>query len=348
MKKLVSTIFAYLILVNAMATVRTVSADPNQPAQFTSLQAAHDASLNDDTVQWYGANSVGSLSLSKRLTIIGLETSPNYPHKPYVSCLGQSCSGSKFISGRYNQISNDTYENPEIQVSNVIVDVISNLSLLAVNCVVGEIISLPQLTISVNFSNCLFTSTQDIGSQWPFIYLNTTVNSSNYVFDHCVFFGELYVSGSPSGNNTSANYLTNVIFSNCILNSINVNTCFDLNTAFDHSLFVGFSLDNTEFCGVLVGSNSIMNAPDPFVNGNLSNLATADFRLNATSAGNNAGSDGTDIGMHGGNQSWPISYHYGLVPPGVPVVNTLTLDNYVIGVSDSLQMNVQGSIPSNQ
>ncbi len=90
-----------------------------------------------------------------------------------------------------------------------------------------------------------------------------------------------------------------------------------------------------------------MNAPNPFINSSLSNLSALNFQLTESSEGNNAASDGGDIGLHGGSSSWPIGYHYGLNSPGVPVINSVYLDNYTIGVSEPLHFNAEGIIPSN-
>ena len=91
-----------------------------------------------------------------------------------------------------------------------------------------------------------------------------------------------------------------------------------------------------------------MNAPDPFINGSLSNLNTINFDLNPTSAGNDAASDGTDMGLYGGAHAWPTNFIDGLSAPGEPIVSSLLLQNYVIGTADQLNFNAQGSIPSNE
>jgi hypothetical protein len=113
-------------------------------------------------------------------------------------------------------------------------------------------------------------------------------------------------------------------------------------------MFVGSSIDSSSFCGVNISPNNIMNASDPFINGSLSNLNTINFDLNPASAGNNAASDGTDIGLYGGANAWPTNFVDGLSAPGSPIVSSLLLQNYVIGTADQLNFNAQGSIPSNE
>lgn len=341
--------FLFLLLAAAQASIRTVSDDPNHPAQYTNLQAAHDASINDDTILWYGNGASWGLNMNKRLTLMGVgQLIANYGPSITVNA---PASGSRFLSGFYSQFTCNVLDTSfSIEVSNCHIDRLSGYPKgTFTNCIIRWLQNLVNISTVTStdfiFYNCLFGWGETIRLDID----NGSINLS-FLFNHCVFFGALDFY-EPN------NSLTNVFFSDCIFTQAFANTsCLPLNTVFDRCLFRGFSIDNTQFCGLLVGSNSIINAPNPFVaepnqlnqGDYISNLITADFRLNAASLGNDAASDGTDIGLHGGSNAWPVSYHYGLNPPGVPVVNSLSLDNYVIGVSDQLQMNAQGSIPSNQ
>ena len=151
--------------------------------------------------------------------------------------------------------------------------------------------------------NCIFSEQYPFGSSYSnisfIIYSNT---ASSIIFNHCIFLNSLSF-------NIQMTYLSlpQVIFSNCIFSGINSQSCFPINTAFDNNLFINSSISNSQFCNSIVGLDNIMNAPNPFVNGDLTNILTANFDLNASSAGNNAASDGTDIGLHGGENAWPFS-----------------------------------------
>src|SRR6187402_3172566 len=66
------------LCVNMFAIVRTVSNNPGTVAQFTTIQAAVDASISGDTIYIHGSsNSYGSFNITdKRLTYIGPGWSP--------------------------------------------------------------------------------------------------------------------------------------------------------------------------------------------------------------------------------------------------------------------------------
>jgi hypothetical protein len=260
-----------------------------------------------------------------------------------ISIQANTADGSQILSGKYSYLQFGGGISASIDVSNSLFSYISisNGNIMCTNCIIGDMANASSSEGST-FLNCIFTSEGNIGGSYPGGISTSFINTnSSYLFDHCIFLDNLLSTGA-------SNPLPQVIFSNCIFSGFNASNCFPVNTAFNSNLFIDFSIDNTGFCNPLVASNNIMNAPDPYVNGTLSNILTADFNLTVTSAGNNAASDGTDIGLHGGVHAWPLSYHYGAYPPGVPVVNSLTLENYIIGTSDQLQMNAQGSIPSNE
>ncbi|MDW8332443.1 MAG: hypothetical protein RMK43_12390, partial [Cyclobacteriaceae bacterium] len=75
-----------VVLLPALATVRTVSNDPTLPAQFTTTTEGGNTSFNNaqtasspgDTIYLYGTRfSYGTITISKRLVVIGAGYGPN-------------------------------------------------------------------------------------------------------------------------------------------------------------------------------------------------------------------------------------------------------------------------------
>ena len=73
MKKTIILSLTLIIAVSAFATVRTVSSNPSTLGQFSTIQAAIDASADSDTVHVYGSPNTyaGFTILDKKITVIG-------------------------------------------------------------------------------------------------------------------------------------------------------------------------------------------------------------------------------------------------------------------------------------
>ena len=110
------------------ATVWRVNPTPNSSAQYSTVQAAHDAAttVNFDTLYLEGSTfSFGGLTLTKKLTIIGngyfLAENPQtqYNIQPstfngyvycYAGCEGSKFIGCSFVSSVYIYTNNITFE----------------------------------------------------------------------------------------------------------------------------------------------------------------------------------------------------------------------------------------------
>src|SRR5688572_11382570 len=79
MKYLTATLLSLFIGTYSFATVRTVSNTPSTLAQFSTIQAAIDASSDGDTVYVYGSpNTYTSFTiLDKKIAVIGPGWSPD-------------------------------------------------------------------------------------------------------------------------------------------------------------------------------------------------------------------------------------------------------------------------------
>lgn len=320
------------------ATIYTVSADPTRPAQFTNLNDARDAASNDDTIQWYGNVYPGQLNLNKRLTIIGNSTITEDQMPSIV--LDGGAGNSNIISGKYFSINRGLLSADQVcYVRNCYTNISGSCGWIVTNCVLGNLSNVVSEGSNSVFRNCLFINklpSYELGNS---ININTD-NSGNLLIDHCVLYGTLNFNHSTD--------LVQVIFSNCIFKELTPASCFPTTTLFNNNLFVNLTFDGAQYCGPQVLANNIMNASNPFINPSETFVNTMNFQLTPGSAGSNAASDGSDMGLHGGIDAWPTSYQYTLYVPGVPVVTSLSLQNHIIGVSDPLQMNATGTIPSNE
>ena len=79
MKTMLVLVFVLVALLNTNATVRTVSSNPSNLGQFSTIQAAVDASADSDTVYVYGSPNVyAAFTISdKKITVIGPGWAPD-------------------------------------------------------------------------------------------------------------------------------------------------------------------------------------------------------------------------------------------------------------------------------
>ena len=79
MKKVIFLIVALIANIHAFSTVRTVSSNPATLGQFSTIQAAIDASADSDTVYVYGSPNVYATFTiqDKKITVIGPGWSPD-------------------------------------------------------------------------------------------------------------------------------------------------------------------------------------------------------------------------------------------------------------------------------
>lgn len=125
MKNLFSSFLLFFAFATSTwATTHTVSNDPNNPAQYTVMQNAHDAASNGDTIYIFGsATMYGELLINKQLMIIGngyapiSESAVNFPTimgsisltdeaEPLTGNIISDASGSHFIGLDMNGCTN--------------------------------------------------------------------------------------------------------------------------------------------------------------------------------------------------------------------------------------------------
>jgi len=283
---------ACLLLATAShATVRTVSNSASQPAQYTDLQAAINAANNGDTLYVMGTGTqYPAVTIDKPLTVIGSGYAPPAPAQPtWCSSiyLYSNATGSKLIglySDNYFYIycSNVTVERCRVYYISMQLSGLSNL-VFRHNYVTYVAFASPN---SALFSNNIVHSNGYIQNS----------NTASLVITNNLFIGYYW-----HAMNTISNALvTNNIFWQSTPVTASVTNC-----TFDNNITYQTADNNIPFgsnggSGNLVGVNpQFASAPDIALN------FTYNYDLLPASAGNNAGSDGTDIGLYGSVAPWP-------------------------------------------
>ncbi len=324
-------LLASLFTVAANATVYTVSNEPGHPAQYTDLQAAHDAAASGDTLYVTpSATNYGSLYVSHAITVIG----GGYGNAGANSMIsGIYCqdgsSGSNFIgldvSGLY-----PTYdsENSSILIERCRVSSISyNYYYYALNGLIVKHSVVNSIQMSSDWSNVLITNNLITGqissSSSPSVLISNNVFTNNggyalYNVQYAVVSNNIFYGSAPSTDGYGVE-----------------------NCAFNNNLSFGSSDDDLPPTGSNVGSGNFVGMDPLFVNvPDYQGLPTYDYHLQAGSPGHNAGTDGMDIGLYGG--SAPLAVALDGVPR-LPLVTQFNLLNSSIGQGGSINVQVQGS-----
>ncbi len=327
MKKLL-ILFSFLVFsLTLCATVRTVSNNPDNLAQFSVIQTAIDASADGDTVYVYGGPNIYAAFtiLDKRITVIGPGWSPdkNLPHTAQVagatirdSPAGGSPNGSELqgliftqpVAISRNQVGGDLPTNNLRFIrclfnSNFSADLGAS-GLLVEGCIIYGTWS---FTGSATYQNLLFQNnlffffTCCVSSQ-----LNGLSNSVNVRFDHNLFSSTNNGGGGNIivfGGNTRFITLTNNVF-----NQANVGTNVSFST-FNNNITNNITLNNANAASNATpwavnsnvdGGGNVANQSPGMVDQTQVNAGNSSGLLNFTIASgpaNNTGSDGKDMGL---------------------------------------------------
>jgi len=354
MKRLVTlTLFTLLASFYCLATIRTVSNDPQNPAQFTSIQAALDASIAGDTVYVNGsAIDYGeSPNVVKRLVIVGAGYNPAGPPNLATRINGRftlfsGASGTVISGFRLGGFLANSGNVNNIQVlRNYIGYLISGAAVnfngsnwafshnLIINC-----------SIQINNSAGVLIQNN--------IFSNGGLSSSNQpsvIVDHNLFLGSI----SPLNTNIRNATVSNNIFaltqgptidattqSNSFVNNINVLTNVAA-TAPTNSFAGGPNSETGNLYGVDPQFVSVAN----FTSYNV----FFDYRLKSTSPGKNAGNDATDIGIYGGGFPFPTGGASGggfdtSAQPPVPQVTNVNIQNSSVAPGTQLRVTIQATV----
>lgn len=308
-------LFAALIVlgtITANAKVWRVNNNLGVDADFTTVQAAHDAANTDDTIYVEGSQTAyGNCNMIKKLVVIG----PGYfltenlllQHCPYNAYCDFSfefnftdpfnhltSSGSK-IYGMFGAVT--------ITVSDITVE----------NCFVTG-----GCPINANVNNIIFKKNM-MGS----ISAATTVN--NCIISNCLFTSSVNFGTSSSGifqNNIIASSISLYNFS--IKNNIETSLTATVTTAPSYNNLIYNNISVGSQFGILDGNQANVNPSDIFVCWSTCTSYSSDGRyaLKAGSPAIATGEGGVDCGIFGGSNPYVLS---GI--PSIPAIYFLNTTN---------------------
>lgn len=351
MKKLLFP-FALLAVtaLSLQATVLTISNHPNGGAQYSTLQAAYDAASAGDTLYLEATNIIYDFStcqqIDKQLTYIGIGFNAG------TQITKRSILGRVPCYGYVNMISGASG---------------SSFYGITFNYYVG----FSQNMTNILFENCRFES-----------YINFSNNSSSgIVVRNCVFTSNSQNISMSSGSSTSTLVMTNCVLDGYVdglsnaLNTVSIDHCVFLksqnatgvfyrlpNATITNSIITNSTTiagTNTTGCSFVnnivltattmppasnSGTGNMTNTDPLFVNytaGQQYSIAH-DYDVMPGSPAINAGSDGTDIGVHGGTS---LFSELGEVLT-LPIVRSVLILNTSVAPNGSVNVQVEASRPA--
>lgn len=336
MKKIITLISACAMFFStADATVRTVNNNGLGGAQYTDIASAITASSNNDTIYVSGsASNYAAFTINKRLTIIGpgshIGGNTQNTQQAYVSgtitvdsaANNQSAANIKLIGLRFDYITLNHAKNFTVERCDgyQIYGNTSDMNGIYIRgCAIDRIYNNPSAT------NALFEISNTIYKYADNLTPNTLVN-------HCIIIGHGYSNGWKA---------TGTVFTNSIFYNTNFNSGLNTSCVFTNNMV--YNINIAAFTLPLAGCTGSNNqgGVDPlFINptsGDPSwyDIFSFNWRLQATSPGHNAGSDGADLGVYGG--TFAIN-QIGLVP-AIPQVNEININNAAVPQNGTLNLN---------
>jgi hypothetical protein len=326
MKKVFFLIIALMAHGYAFSTVRTVSSNPATIGQFSTIQAAIDASTDSDTVYVYGSPNVYAAFtiLDKKITVIGPGWSPdkNLPLLATVSGAnirnspaGGSPDGSELqglvLTGTTTVSDNvvagdvgvDNIRLIRCQFSFPVTWQLPSSGFLVEGCIFYNTLNFSGSFTYQNFlfqNNYFYFSVGGISTQ-----INSLTNSVNVRFDH-----NLFTSNNNNGGGTASVFFSSrfLTFSNNIFNQANVGNNVSFST-FTNNITNNITLNSSNatsnatpwaISSNVDGGGNLANTSPGMVDQALINTGSSSPLINFTIASgpaNNSGSDGKDMGL---------------------------------------------------
>jgi len=295
------TLFVILLLQAKVGIAQNLIAvqNGNTPRFYTQVTDAIEAASSGDTIYIPGGSwdlgGATSLYISKTLHIVGTG------HNPVSSQAGGICylNGSICLK---NGVSNGSMTgvllSGSFTYSAGILYSISNYSITRCRFN-GSVLLTTGYSRFVFAENVFDGSVLGGGSTDNLFYNNIFVNAVGNFSTNNRFWNNLWmnISVNSSGSFSKCIFDNNIIFSSAKLGT-------PTDCVFNNNVFV----DNVTFpWATNIGSNNLVNQTQSSIfatqSGNSFNY-TQDYHLQATYAGKNAGTDGTDIGIYGGIYPW--------------------------------------------
>jgi hypothetical protein len=335
-------LFSVVILATAMttnATIRTVSNATVSAGQYTTVQSAVDASVVGDTIYIHGSQTnYGSVTLNKRLVLIGA---------------GHSLTGTQFnFPTTLNGIIFSQGNSTTLPTGSTI----KGINFWGIYSTGG---SLPvnNITLERNYINGNGGVTGILGTGW--IYRNNFISAFNINnFKNIIISNNVIDNYIASSNQPSVIITNNIFLNNAYISYVSYATVTNNIFINPRSLENYSGTQNTWNKNIMIYADpaNYLTFP-PANNTGVGNLNTTDNQftttiplnitpldatkqdwiLLATSIGYKYGTDGTDVGIHGG--SYPMPNMTGA--PNIPQITSMDLQNSVIPISGTLNIELK-------
>jgi hypothetical protein len=356
MKPLIlSLFFISIIFSTCFATIRTVSNDTQKPAQFTTIQAAINASSLGDTVYVSGSSFdySGAVSINKRIVLLGAGyNSANQLNLS--SIIAGSISLTKdatndasgtVISGFRVGFINTTVNQP---VNNILLfrnQITSGITIYGDGwSIINNIVGLDITSLSGIASNVLIQN--DI-----LLRSIVSLNQSSVIIDHNIFLrnSNSYMLGNLKFAVITNNIFVGITSVNPILQAVSSNS---FNNNLTSATIVSDTAPTNSFAGGPNSATGNFVGVDPlFVNVTDFSTYNANFnyRLQSSSPAKNAGTDGTDLGIYGGPFPFPSGGAPGSgfdtsAPPPIPQVTNVNIQNPSLAPGAQLKVTIQATV----
>lgn len=359
MKTLILALFAAAVA-PVSAAVFTVSNNPDRPAQFDNIAAAIAAASDGDTIYVHGSQfAYGDITVTKRLVLVGA---------------GYNSNNQFGLTTRVGSIN----VTRTLSVENGSGSTITGFH--ATNIQAIGVLPVDNITIYRNRvdSQLRTYAGASKGSSW-LIYNNivaqlylgndgggpTSISSTNILVQNNIITGFIADASSASiliDHNIFIAAGLGAIYYATISNNLfvrNSGTIFGSNVSFctfnnnfaNLTTITSVSPGTSFLNGNNTGSGNISPAPNPFVNvPDLGSFTfTGNYRIVNGSAADNAGTDGTDLGIYGGTYPFPSGGTPGggfdtSALPAIPQITDFNIQNATIQPASTLNVNVKARI----
>lgn len=337
-------------------TTWTVDNRPGTTAQFTTLQAAHDAATAGDFIYVHPSpNTYGSLSIRKKINLRGIGHNPELANgeRAFIQSITLSRNSTELTSSSNSSISglsiNSIQDQNEAAFLNVLIqnNRINSMTFYQVY----------NFIIQGNVFN----------SEGSYSIFFNSLSHANNIISHNIFnmvsntsptfaiLNGLIASDTVSNNLIMMNFSgdTNTFFNNCNNPTVN-NTIFALgNTAVISSITTNASTINFQNCltfdyggqtiAALPGTNNLNNTNPQFTAiGSPANPVfdyAKNYKLAAGSPAINAGSDGSDLGIYGQGFLFQMKGY----PFDLPYPTKINITNAIVEAGGTLQVNIKAN-----
>lgn len=338
--KLKISFLVLFIYSNINATVITVNNTLTGAGQFTQIDPAIASATSGDTIYVSGSvNAYSACNITKSITLLG----PG--------------SFSSKQNGFPASIGEITFS------SNV-----SNVTIAGFKITTSIYVSKFSVSLNSNIYNVTIRNNSFPAGAFG-LYFNALTNSSNFLISGNIL-GSVDFSMNPSHNVNNITLENNII--NGYINSLACNNSLILNNVFYNNsnafnaTITNATIQNNIFYNshpsnfasgctflnnltystsltypTLSGTGNIDNVNPLFINVGTTGgyIATYDFRLQNSSPGHNAGTDGKDLGIYGGSAFVALSGE----TYNMPVVRQMTITNTNVSQNGNLNVNVRST-----